>query len=136
MRVQYNKKIKKWLLGGGGGELRDWNWHTYTTDTIYKQTANENLLYSSGDPTQCSAVLCLVVQSCLTLCKPMAVARQAPLSMGFSRQKYWSGLPCPPSGDLPDPGIDPVLYGNISKKEIQKREAMYAYTQLIHFAVW
>ena len=66
----------------------------------------------------------------------MAVARQAPLSMGFSRQEYWSGLPCPPSRDLPDPGIDPVLYGNISKKEIQKREAMYAYTQLIHFAVW
>jgi len=33
------------------------------------------------------------------------VARQAPLSMGFSRQEYWSGLPCPPPGDLPDPGI-------------------------------
>ena len=36
------------------------------------------------------------------------VARQAPLSMGFSRWEYWSGLPCPPpSGDLPDPGIKP-----------------------------
>ena len=35
------------------------------------------------------------------------VARQAPLSMGFSRQEYWSGLPCPPPGDLPDPGIEP-----------------------------
>ena len=34
------------------------------------------------------------------------VARQAPLSMGFSRQEYWSGLPCPPPGDLPDPGIE------------------------------
>ena len=33
------------------------------------------------------------------------VARQAPLSMGFSRQEYWSGLPFPPPGDLPDPGI-------------------------------
>ena len=32
---------------------------------------------------------------------------QAPLSMGFSRQEYWSGLPCPPPGDLPDPGIKP-----------------------------
>ena len=30
------------------------------------------------------------------------------LSMGFSRQEYWSGLPCPPPGDLPDPGIEPV----------------------------
>ena len=36
------------------------------------------------------------------------VARQASLSMGFSRQEYWSGLPCPPSGDLPHPGIEPA----------------------------
>ena len=35
-------------------------------------------------------------------------ARQAPPSMGFSRQEYWSGLPFPPSGDLPDPGIEPT----------------------------
>ena len=34
------------------------------------------------------------------------VARQTPLSMGFSRQEYLSGLPCPPPGDLPDPGIE------------------------------
>ena len=31
-----------------------------------------------------------------------------PLSMGFSRQEYWSGLPCPPPGDLPNPGIEPA----------------------------
>ena len=36
------------------------------------------------------------------------VAHQAPLSMGFSRQEYWSGLPCPPSGDPPNPGIEPT----------------------------
>ena len=36
------------------------------------------------------------------------VAHQAPLSMGFSRQEYWSGLPSPPPGDLPNPGIEPV----------------------------
>ena len=35
------------------------------------------------------------------------VAHQAALSIGFSRQEYWSGLPCPPSGDLPNPGIKP-----------------------------
>ena len=45
--------------------------------------------------------------SCLTLCDPMDVARQAPLSKGFPRQKYWSGLPFPPLEDLPDPGIKP-----------------------------
>ena len=38
---------------------------------------------------------------------PWTVAHQAPLSMEFSRQEYWSGLPCPPPGDLPDPGIKP-----------------------------
>ena len=35
---------------------------------------------------------------------------QAPLSMGFSRQEYWSGLPCPPSGDLCHPGIEPESF--------------------------
>ena len=38
---------------------------------------------------------------------PWTVARQAPLSMGFSRQEHWSGLPCPPPGDLSNPGIRP-----------------------------
>ena len=38
---------------------------------------------------------------------PWTVAHQAPPSMEFSRQEYWSGLPCPPPGDLPDPGIKP-----------------------------
>ena len=36
------------------------------------------------------------------------VARQAPLSTGFSRQEYWSGLPCPPPEDIPCPGLEPV----------------------------
>ena len=43
---------------------------------------------------------------------PWAVSYQAPLSVGFSRQEYWSGLPCPPPGNLPNPGIElrsPVL---------------------------
>ena len=38
---------------------------------------------------------------------PWTVAHQTPLSIGFSRQEYWSGLPCPPLGDLLDPGIKP-----------------------------
>ena len=37
-----------------------------------------------------------------------AVARQAPLSMGLTKQEYWSGLPFPTPGDLPDPGIKPA----------------------------
>ena len=39
---------------------------------------------------------------------PWTVPHQAPPSMGFSRQEYWSGLPCSPPGDLPDPGIEPL----------------------------
>ena len=49
----------------------------------------------------------LVTKSCLTLVTPWTVACQTLLSMGFSRQEYWSGLPFPFPGDLPDPGIEP-----------------------------
>ena len=46
--------------------------------------------------------------SCVRLfATPWTVAYQASPSMGFSRQEYWSGLPCPSPGDLPDPGIKP-----------------------------
>ena len=49
-----------------------------------------------------------VAQSCLTLCDPMdSSLHQAPLSMGFSRQEYWNGLPFPSPGNLPNPGNEP-----------------------------
>ena len=48
-----------------------------------------------------------LLQLCLIL-TPWTVAHQAPLSMEFSRQEYWSGLPRSPPGDLPDPGIEPT----------------------------
>ena len=50
----------------------------------------------------------LVAQSCLFV-TPWTVARQVPLSMGFSGQEYWSGLPCLPPGDLPKAGIKPTV---------------------------
>ena len=49
----------------------------------------------------------VVAQLHPTLCDPMTVARQAPLSMEFSRQEYWSGLPFPSPKDLPNPGLEP-----------------------------
>ena len=64
------------------------------------------------------------LQSCLTLVTPWTVACQAPLSMGFSRQEYWSGLPFPPPGDLPDPGMElvspasPALAGGFFTTEL------------------
>ena len=50
----------------------------------------------------------LVAKLCLTFVTPLTVAHQAPQSIGFSRQKYWSGLPFPFPGDLPNPGIKPM----------------------------
>ena len=48
-----------------------------------------------------------LLQSCLILCDPMDCSPPgSSMSMGFPRQEYWSGLPCPPPGNLPDPGIE------------------------------
>ena len=66
---------------------------------------------------------------------PWTVAHQAPLSMGFSRQEYWSWLPFPSPGDLPDPGIEPLstaLAGGFfiaepSRKPIAKRKHLRKY---------
>ena len=48
-----------------------------------------------------------ITQLCPTFSTPGTVARQAPLSMGFPRQEYWSEFPFPSPGELPDPGIEP-----------------------------
>ena len=55
--------------------------------------------------TCCCCSVASVVCNSVT---PWTVARQALLSVGFFRQEYWSGLPCPPPGDLPNPGIEPM----------------------------
>ena len=71
-------------------------------------------------------------QSCPTLCNPMDyIACQAPLSMGFSRQEYWSGLPFPSPGDLPDSGTEPrspALQANSLSSEPPKESHMYLHT--------
>ena len=65
--------------------------------------ARIRLLPSRGGLPPCAKSL-----SCVRLfATPWTAAHQAPLSMGFSRQEYWSGLPCPPPGDLPNPGVEP-----------------------------
>ena len=55
--------------------------------------------------TPFSGLFAQSLQPCLILCDPMDWSH---LSTGFSRQEYWSGLPCPPPGYLLDPGIEPV----------------------------
>ena len=64
---------------------------------------------STGDVRVCGPLLLCYAQLCPTLYDPKDYATQAPLSMGFSRQEYWSGLPFPSPGDLPHPGIEPVF---------------------------
>ena len=98
-----------------------------TSFSIYfTQRLNQNIDGTEYDGKEdirklhCGAKLCLVTQLCLSVCGPWTIACQAPLSMGFPRQEYWSGLPFPPSEDLPDPGIKPrypVLQGNYSPLE-------------------
>ena len=51
--------------------------------------------------------VCSVAKLCQTLCYPRTVVHQAPLSMGFPMQEYWSMLPFSSPGDLPNPGIEP-----------------------------
>ena len=110
--------------------LRKWNPHNIKL-TILKLTTEQHLIYSwystamlSSKPYPLplnetsypfsilpfSSTLCVHArspQSCSTLCNLCAVAHQVSVSTGFSRQEYWSGLPCLPPGDLPEPGIEP-----------------------------
>ena len=65
--------------------------------------------------------VCVHAQSCLLFATPWTVAHQAYLSIGFPRQEYWNGLPFPPSGDLPDSGIEfmsPALAGGFFTTEL------------------
>ena len=86
-----------------------WLWHLITLGTMVITKLWLELVIS-----HCSLVfkVCTYVLSCFSRVRLFAtlwtVACQAPLSMGFPRQEYWSGLPFPPPGDLPDPGIKPT----------------------------
>ena len=68
---------------------------------------NFPLLLMTPHPNSVYCVRARVLSHALFYATPWTLARQAPLSMGFSRQEYWSGLPFPSPGDLPDPGIEP-----------------------------
>ena len=76
-------------------------------------------MYKVGDMTKMKdAECCLLLFSCSfvsdSFATPWTVARQAPLAMGFPRQEYWSGMPCLPPGDLPDPGIEPMCLTSLA----------------------
>ena len=75
------------------------------TEKPHWQKAKGSLLHPAVKTASCVLSVFTHVRLFVT---PRTVAHQAPLSMGFSRKEYWSGLPCPPPGDLPDSGIEPV----------------------------
>ena len=100
--------------------------HAFPQGIFLTQGSNPGLLHCrqilyrlshQGSPCVCVRVrVCVYTQACVLShfgCVRLfviscTVASQAPLSTGLSRQEYWSGLPCPPPGELPDPGIEPM----------------------------
>ena len=70
--------------------------------------------------------MCVALVLSDSLMIPWTVAHYAPLSMGFSRQEYWSGLSCPPPGDLPDPGRFFTFWAT--------REATFAYLPVLCYS--
>ena len=68
-----------------------------------EQKQQENSLVTSEEMCVLSRFSCVRLFAIL-----WTLARQAPLTMGFSRQEHWTGLPCPPPGDLPHPGTEPA----------------------------
>ena len=86
--------------------------------TVLFTTLEEKLLQQCLVHSRCSVMkkmneppACMLSGFCTVRLSetPWTVAPQAPLAMGFSGQEYWSGLPCPPPGDLPDPGVEPAF---------------------------
>ena len=86
--------------------------------------------------------ICVCVCVCVCVCCRVllfatlwTIAFQAPPSMGFSRQEYWSGLPCPPQGDLPDPGSEPgsssfpALAGGFFTTRTKREAPTHTHTQ-------
>ena len=87
-------------------------WHGWWRSSLHSAELHY-LLHALNGPTSPSPtdswILVLhMMTNDLHICRPWTVAHRAPLSMGISRQKYWSRLPCPPPGDRPDPGIEPL----------------------------
>ena len=105
--------------------------HLYTLKfkIIYTTTIRQDILSLS-----------LVTKSCLTLATPYTIACQAPLSMRFSRQEYWSGLPFPPPRSLPDPGIKhmsaALQVDSLPSEPPGKTCPRHMCPQLNHFAVY
>ena len=92
------------------------NWYFNFWSSKIMKIGHINLIFNTNFKCPHFRLGCMTLccaksfRSCLTIFNPMDyIACQAPLSMGFFRQEYWSGLPCPPPGDIPDPCIKPTF---------------------------
>ena len=92
-----------------------WKWHSYKIAGFNLSWISFNNLFFIELLLNYAIVELRIAELCCTVlllshvwlfATPWTVARQAPLSMGFSRQEDWSGFPCPPPGDLPNPGME------------------------------
>ena len=83
-----------------------WVWVLTSVGTMHLYFVHTNCLPGNRG-TVYSKVKVKLLSHVRLFATPCTVAYQAPPSMGFSRQEYWSGLPFPSPGDLPDPGIEP-----------------------------
>ena len=83
---------------------------SYTVEIFHEENLKEKLPYFCCCCSQLSSFSMgdLSLSHVQLFVTPWTVAHQAPLSMRFPRQEYWSGLPCPTRGDLPNPGIEPT----------------------------
>ena len=105
----------------------------YLPILLSSDTPNQLLNWRGWDKLRVHAFILSHSSSVCILMIPWTVAFQVPLSMGFSRQEYWSGLPCPPPGDLPNPGIEPTsliplaLAGKFFTIEPQGKSTIYTY---------
>ena len=86
------------------GKMWQWNWQV-----LCKAHVSLNINVPNCFQCPCAMLILMLSYSVMSdSATAWIVVHQTPLSLEFSRQEYWSGLPCPPSGGLPDPGIKPV----------------------------
>ena len=124
-KTQLCKQIYGYQKGKVGGINQEFGINVYSP--LYEIDNNKDLLYSTDNSTQYSLITYMRKESekewiymCVCVCVLIlfshvqlfmtlwVIVYQAPLSMVFSRSEYWSGLPCPPPGDLPNSGIEPA----------------------------
>ena len=118
---------------GGLTSLINWAGWTMACGTVVSAHTHRPQVVTGATPSPCVCVL----SHAWLFASPWTVAWQAPLSMGCPRQEYWSGLPRPSPGDLPDPGIEPtspaLAGGFFYHWAIREARVILLYTHYSHF---